>query len=151
MELTTSYTLLNASIEAARAGEAGKGFTVVADEMNHMSTETRKGMVTIHDILQEIRESCDHFNKSIQKCQTAFDQSKETFGSVTESLRSINEQAFEIHGRVQAIADKTGTIADNSGELIIRQISFITYQQITNTTHEIARHLRKQQQNLLDW
>ncbi len=139
--INNQLTLLafNASIEAARAGEAGKGFTVVADEMNHMSAETRKGMGSIHDILEEIMESSRQFNDSIQKCETTFSQSKETFSSVIDSLRSINQQSFENHSSVQAIADKTGMIAQNSGELKHQADRLHDATQlITDKTHEIA-------------
>ncbi|MDO5573264.1 MAG: substrate-binding domain-containing protein [bacterium] len=139
--INNQLTLLafNASIEAARAGEAGKGFTVVADEMNHMSAETKKGMGTIREILGEIIESSRQFNEGIQKCEEAFNQSKETFGSVSNSLVSINQQSFEIHSSVQAIADKTSLIADNAGELRTQadRLHNAT-QQITEKTHEIA-------------
>lgn len=139
--VNNQLTLLafNASIEAARAGEAGKGFTVVADEMNHMSAETKKGMGTIHAILEEIMESSRLFNESIQKCETAFSQSKETFGGVSDSLVSINQQAFEIHSSVQDISDKAGMIADNSGELTAQadRLHDAT-QMISDKTHEIA-------------
>ncbi len=139
--INNQLTLLafNASIEAARAGEAGRGFTVVADEMNHMSAETKEGMGTIREILGEIIECSRQFNESIQKCEAAFGQSKETFGSVSDSLLSINQQAFEIHGSIQAISDKTGKIAQNSGE--IRQQADRLHgatQLITEKTHEIA-------------
>ncbi|HKM35305.1 MAG TPA: substrate-binding domain-containing protein [Lachnospiraceae bacterium] len=139
--VNNQLTLLafNASIEAARAGEAGKGFTVVADEMNKMSTETRKGMGSIHDILEEIIESSRQFNESIQKCETTFIQSKKTFGSVSDSLCSINQQSFEIHGSVQAIVEKTEKIARNSGELKIQADKLHDATQlITDKTHEIA-------------
>ncbi len=139
--INNQLTLLafNASIEAARAGEAGKGFTVVADEMNHMSAETKKGMGTIREILGEIIESSRQFNEGIQKCEEAFNQSKETFGSVSNSLVSINQQSFEIHSSVQAIADKTSFIAENAEELRTQadRLHNAT-QQITEKTHEIA-------------
>ena len=63
-------------------------------------------MGTIREILGEIIECSRQFNESIQKCEAAFGQSKETFGSVSDSLLSINQQAFEIHGSIQAISDK---------------------------------------------
>lgn len=139
--INNQLTLLafNASIEAARAGEAGKGFTVVADEMNNMSTQTRKGMGSIHDILEEIIESTRLFNESIQKCETTFVESKKTFGSVSDSLRSINQQSYEIQGNVQGIVDKTGKIAVNSSELkLYADKLHDATQLITDKTHEIA-------------
>lgn len=141
IEINNQLTLLafNASIEAARAGEAGKGFTVVADEMNNLSSQTRKGMGSIHDILEEIIESTRQFNQSIQKCEAAFMESKKTFGSVSDSLRSINQQSYEIHDGVQAIVEKTGNIAINSGDLKHQADKLHDATQlITDKTHEIA-------------
>ncbi len=139
--INSQLTLLafNASIEAARAGDAGKGFTVVADEMNHMSNDTRKGMESIHDIVKDILESTTQFNESIRKCEDTFALSKKTFVSVNDSLRSINDQSFEINGNIKDIVDKTGKIADNSKDLMVQadRLHGAT-QLITDKTHEIA-------------
>ncbi len=130
---------LNGSIEAARVGEAGKGFAVVVDQMNAMSNDTKNGMGTIRELLEGIVASSQQFNESIQKCEAAFNQSKETFGGVSQSLYSISQQAFDVQGSVQAIADKTGIIAENSGDLKIQADKlYNATQQITEKTHEIA-------------
>lgn len=134
-----SLLALNASIEAARAGEAGRGFAVVAEQMNTMSADTKNGMGTIRELLEGIIESSQQFTESIQKCETAFNQSKETFGGVNDSLLSISQQAFEIHDSIQEIADKTGIIAGNSGELKSQADRLHNATQlITEKTHEIA-------------
>lgn len=129
----------NASIEAARAGQAGRGFTVVADEMNQMSIETKEGMDTINRIVGEIIESSKQVNESISKCENAFNQSKETFDSVNNSFQSINKQALDIHDSVEGITEKTGTIASNSNELKSQANGLYEASQlISEKTHEIA-------------
>ena len=129
----------NASIEAARAGQAGKGFTVVADEMNQMSIETKEGMDTINKIVGEIIESSQQVNESIKSCETTFNQSKETFDCVNDSFQSINKQAYDIHDSMEAISVKTGTIAENSNELKEQANGLYEASQlISEKTHEIA-------------
>ena len=129
----------NASIEAARAGQAGKGFTVVADEMNQMSIETKEGMDTINKIVGEIIESSKQVNEGIKNSENAFNQSKETFDSVNHSFQSINQQAFEIHDTMEGISTKTGNIAKNTNELKNQANGlYEASQQISERTHEIA-------------
>lgn len=129
----------NASIEAARAGQAGRGFTVVADEMNDMSTKTRDGMLTINQILKEIINSSQMVNDSIANCEDTYNQSKETFNTVNSSFRAINEQSLGINERMNNISGKFDVMSDNSEKSKeTAENLYETTQAISENTHEIA-------------
>lgn len=129
----------NASIEAARAGQAGKGFSVVADEMNKMSIETKEGMSTINRIVSEIIESSKQVSESVFNCEDTFNTSKKTFDNVNQSFKTINSQALTINGNMEEIFSKTGMISKNSANL--KQQANDLHEasvNISEKTHEIA-------------
>ncbi len=130
---------LNASIEAARAGQSGKGFAVVAEEMNEMSGKTKEGMVTINQILDEVIQSSQQVNDSIQNCENTFNLSKEKFDNVNKSFQSINQQSFDIHDRMKDISSKFDHIFKNTFETKeMASALFEASQLISTSTHEMA-------------
>ncbi len=129
----------NASIEAARAGAAGQGFTVVADEMNVMSSKTREGVNAINGILNEIVASSEMVNSSISNCEETYDRSKATFEEVNKSFRSINDHSININNRMSDISAMFDEVASNSDLSKKKAESlFDTAQSISESTHEIA-------------
>ena len=129
----------NASIEAARAGQAGKGFTVVADEMNVMSTKTREGMSTINEILNEIMDSSRMVNESITNCENTYNRSKDAFDSVSASFREIDESSDGIHDRINDITGLFDVMTKNSDTSKVKAENlYDTAQIISENTHEIA-------------
>lgn len=129
----------NASIEAARAGQAGRGFTVVADEMNVMSSKTREGVNAINEILNKIIKSSELVNSSISNCETTYNRSIDTFESVNKSFRAINEHSININEKMSDISTMFDSVAVNSDESKKKAESlFEAAQSISENTHEIA-------------
>lgn len=73
----THLLALNASIEAARAGEAGKGVAVVADEIGHLSSQTKSATDDIEAILVELGEDV-----------------KQVTASINQSVETVEEQNY---------------------------------------------------------
>ncbi len=46
---------LNATIEATKAGDAGQGFSVIAKEINSLSTQFKESAKMIKPLLKEIK------------------------------------------------------------------------------------------------
>lgn len=57
----TNILSLNAAIEAARAGASGKGFAVIADEVRHLSVQTKDSSIHISEIIHELQNSMTDF------------------------------------------------------------------------------------------
>ena len=130
---------LNASIEAARAGEAGRGFSVVANEMNTMSTKTREGMETISGILTEITDSSRMVNESIGNCTDTYNKSNVAFSSVSDSFGTINSSSHQIQKKLNDISSLFDVMSDNSDKSRIKAENlFDTAEAISENTHEIA-------------
>ena len=63
----TKLLALNASIEAARAGDAGRGFSVVADEIQTLSTASTEAVTKIQDMVKTILEAVNHLIETQEK------------------------------------------------------------------------------------
>lgn len=84
---------LNASVEAARAGDVGKGFSVVADEMNKLSTATRQNIAKINSVLVNVVSSSSNVSESIDGCIENYNISKDLFNAIKDSFYVINNNA----------------------------------------------------------
>lgn len=98
-EVATSSNLLgfNASIEAARAGEKGLGFSVVADEISKLAVNSRKSVVEVKEILEQIKTEVNDMTEKISHTSfIAQDQAKATqeiVSSVHELTNSVSNIA----------------------------------------------------------
>ncbi len=130
---------LNASIEAARAGQAGKGFSVVADEMNEMSTKTKDGIEVINKIVHEVITSSEQVNESIRACVETYNKSTGTFEQVNSSFRSIDRQSGEIRNMMAEVSKKFDAMANNTVETKNKATRlFDTSQAISESASEMA-------------
>ncbi len=130
---------LNASIEAARAGQAGKGFSVVADEMNEMSSKTKDGIEVINKIVHEVITSSEQVNESIRACVETYNKSTGTFEQVNSSFRSIDRQSGEIRNMMAEVSKKFDVMANNTVETKNKATRlFDTSQAISESTSEMA-------------
>lgn len=129
----TNLLSLNASIEAARAGEAGKGFSVVASEIQALSTSSAKASDNINEIVTNSRVAVANGKALVEKTQksimdgisysvrnvenmneivTAVDYQKESIQGISESIKSISDMVQSN----AAAAEENSAIANQLGE-----------------------------------
>lgn len=84
----TNLLALNAAIEAARAGDAGRGFSIVADEVQKLSTKTAEATKLISEQITAIQSDSR---------------------SVVDLSKDVNERAGTIAERLSSIARVQGS------------------------------------------
>lgn len=95
----TNLLGLNASIEAARAGEYGKGFSVVAQEVQKLSTNTSHAVEQIEKIIEDINTSVRNIVLSINKMS----EKVQSQAAVTEEINNSTENIHEMSGRLLSL------------------------------------------------
>ncbi|MDH4200341.1 MAG: methyl-accepting chemotaxis protein [Spirochaetia bacterium] len=110
---------LNASIEAARAGELGMGFSVVAQQIAHLSEETRKNVFHIEALLEksneQMKSGTDQILSGVQTILTLLtgvEDIEKVFGKIVFSLKNdiknykeLEEKVIDIESTIQYIVN----------------------------------------------
>lgn len=95
----TNILALNASIEAARAGEAGRGFSVVADQIQKLSEQTKGAVDDIGKIVHEVV-------KNTEKAVVAMEQSAKLTKTGMESIQKVGSSTGVITASNQKMSDQ---------------------------------------------
>jgi methyl-accepting chemotaxis protein/ribose transport system substrate-binding protein len=129
----------NASIESARAGGSGKGFSVVADQMNKLSDETRKSITKINTLLNNVSNSGNNVKTSIANCIESYDVSKELFSSIKESFYTIKNNAEILSSDTKKVYSEASVISGSTHEVREKgQELFNSSNKISSETQEVA-------------
>ncbi|WP_197073684.1 methyl-accepting chemotaxis protein [Paenibacillus sp. FSL H7-0357] len=104
----TNILSLNAAIEAARAGASGKGFAVIADEVRHLSVQTKDSSIHISEIIHELQNSMTDFQgymletkKSLEQQDHQVAETLASFEAIDGSITGISRQIGQIHHKVE--------------------------------------------------
>ncbi|WP_222850456.1 methyl-accepting chemotaxis protein [Paenibacillus tengchongensis] len=104
----THILALNAAIEAARAGASGKGFGVIADEVRHLSEETKRSSSHISGIIHELLEGMAEFQdcmletrKSLEEQDLQVTETLASFEAIDSSITEIGGHIGHIHSKVE--------------------------------------------------
>lgn len=136
----TNILALNASIEAARAGEQGRGFSVVAEEIQKLSEQTKTAVETIGAIVQQVvhntTEAVEAMEKNVQFTENGMDSIKKA----NESASSITASTIELEKQIHSIDEAAEMIRVRSDEVTnsMKQINDNTQQNCSAVEHVTA-------------
>lgn len=114
----TSLLSLNATIEAAKAGDAGQGFSVIAKEINSLSTQSKESAKMIKPLLKEIKlqteasiNTSKRVHKIMEEQMQAVVSTQYAFDEIITSMDNVIEKIIELNNVIGKIEDvKTSTI-----------------------------------------
>ena len=83
---STKILGLNASIESARAGAAGRGFSVVAKEIERLSSSTTQSAKEIGDMLGSIEEQLNNISEKSRETTDTFMQQAASLEEIAATM-----------------------------------------------------------------
>jgi len=88
---------LNAAIEAARAGEAGRGFGVVAEEIRHLSEQSKGTVPKIAQLTNTIKEITREANEKSKLSLSSVQEQAAATEEITASIEEITAMSEELN------------------------------------------------------
>ncbi len=154
----TNLLALNAAIEAARAGDAGRGFSVVADEVRQLAESTKKSVLSINEMVEQVAHSSGNAEVAMGQCVEVISESVERLqqanNAVAKSSTSINLTMDTNNQMAQAMQEQdmvTTSIAGNSvsiKEQLESSVSHIRYikesiDELNSKNSELDQHMSR--------
>lgn len=162
----TNILALNASIEAARAGEQGRGFSVVAEEIQKLSEQTKTAVENIGSIVHQVVNNTEEAVKAMEENVLFTENGMESIRKANESATLITASNQELEKQIHAIdkvaerikhssdqvADSMRQINDNTQQncFAVEQVTASTQENTASTESlaEIVEHIRKLSEKL---
>ncbi len=100
---STKILGLNASIESARAGAAGRGFSVVAKEIERLSSSTTQSAKEIGDMLGSIEVQLNNISEKSRETTDTFMQQAASLEEIAATMQNLNANVKVIDDYVQQL------------------------------------------------
>lgn len=100
---STKILGLNASIESARAGAAGRGFSVVAKEIERLSSSTTQSAKEIGDMLSSIEVQLNNISEMSKETTDTFMQQAASLEEIAATMENLNGNVKVIDDYVQQL------------------------------------------------
>ncbi len=126
----TNILALNASIEAARAGEQGRGFSVVAEEIQKLSEQTKTAVESIGTIVHQVVHNTEEAVAAMEENVLYTQNGMESIRKANESAVLITSSNIELEKQIHAI-DQVADIIKNSSD------------EVSDNMHQINENTQK--------
>jgi len=100
---STKILGLNASIESARAGAAGRGFSVVAKEIERLSSSTTQSAKEIGEMLGSIEVQLNNISARSKETTDTFMQQAASLEEIAATMENLNTNVKVIDDYVQQL------------------------------------------------
>ena len=100
---STKILGLNASIESARAGAAGRGFSVVAKEIERLSSSTTQSAKEIGEMLGSIEVQLNNISERSKETTDTFMQQAASLEEIAATMENLNTNVKVIDDYVQQL------------------------------------------------
>lgn len=100
---STKILGLNASIESARAGAAGRGFSVVAKEIERLSSSTTQSAKEIGEMLGSIEVQLNNISVRSKETTDTFMQQAASLEEIAATMQNLNANVKVIDDYVQQL------------------------------------------------
>lgn len=100
---STKILGLNASIESARAGAAGRGFSVVAKEIERLSSSTTQSAKEIGEMLGSIEVQLNNISERSKETTDTFMQQAASLEEIAATMENLNANVKVIDDYVQQL------------------------------------------------
>lgn len=135
----TNLLGLNAKVEAARAGAAGRGFSVVADEIQRLSKESKEASVNISDTIQGVTDEITLLEKVAVNSQGAFEAQRGSVSEVSDAFEK-NSRFIETYICEQKSFNTSIEEIKSDEDILVSAISsiFSSVREVSATANEIT-------------
>jgi len=139
----TNLLGLNAKVEAVHAGPAGKGFSVVANEIQRLSKESKDASVSISNTIKSVTDEISLLEKVAQKSQDTFQAQRDSVNKVnsaneknTEFINTYISEQRSFNSLIEEIKAAEETLVHSISNVLssVREIS-ATAQEISSLTY----------------
>lgn len=110
----TRFLALNATIESAKAGSAGQGFSVIAEEINKLSSQSSNASKQISGLIRTVIESIEIVVNEMKDGTLEVNKGLDYTSVTKKSFERMKKSILDINSSLQEISAVTEDIAHGS-------------------------------------
>ena len=135
----TNLLGLNAKVEAVHAGPYGRGFSVVANEIQRLSNESKNASVNISETIKSITDEIDLLEKVAMKSKDIFTAQRESVSDVNSASEKNSdfigrylEEQESFYESIEEIKNEESILVDSISNV------FSSVREVSASAQEIA-------------